>query len=272
MKPDWGYYGTYDESAHADLWDGVVGYWAPCLGPTGTRLHDLSRWNNWGTLTNMDPPTDWVIDGGQYALDFDGVNDFVSTTADGQKAQNLTVSFWCYHRTQNKSLVSIIDNDHSGGEIGGWVVQSEQAISTRAYYFTYRAASGFLATGSTLVIPLNTWSLITYTKSGTLVRGFRDGQQIYSTTVADAVIIYKAVTKIGIGDCVSVPFRQFNGLLDDVIIWNRGLSPNEVQRLYQLGRGGMLERRRRRRVYAEQAGFRGHYRSQRAQLIGGGLR
>ena len=147
---------------------------------------------------------------------------------------------------------------------------SEMCI--RDSYFTYRAASGFLATGSTLVIPLDTWSLITYTKSGTSVSGFRDGQQIYSTTTADAIIVYKTVQKIGIGDCVSAPFRQFNGRLDDVIIWNRGLSPNEVQRLYQLGRGGMLERRRRRRVYTEQAGFRGHYRPQRAHLIGGGLR
>ena len=274
MKPDWGYYGTYDESAHADLWNGIVGYWAPCLGPTGLRLHDLSRYGNWGTLTNMDPPTDWVIDGGQYALDFDGSNDYVSTTADGQKAQNLTVSFWCYHRTQNKSLVSIIDNDHAlaSGVAGGWVVQSEQASSTRAYYFTYYTAGGFVAFGSTLVIPLNTWSFITYTKSGMSVTGFRDGQQIYSTTTADATIVYKTAQKIWIGDCVTSPGRQFNGLLDDVIIWNRGLSPNEVQRLYELRRGGMLQRRRRRRVYTEQAGFRGYYATQRAQLIGGGLR
>ena len=72
---------------------------------------------------------------------------------------------------------------------------------------------------------------------------------------------------------------EFNALygnlsvLDDVIVWNRELQPNEVARLYQLGRGGMLERRRRRRVYTEQAGFRAHYATQRnAQLIGGGLR
>ncbi|MFZ9091603.1 MAG: hypothetical protein ACO3FE_16115, partial [Planctomycetaceae bacterium] len=71
-KPSFEDYGTYDDSAHSDLWDGVVGYWAPCLGPTGTRLHDVSRGNSWGTLTNMDAATEWVIDGGQYALDFDG--------------------------------------------------------------------------------------------------------------------------------------------------------------------------------------------------------
>ena len=71
-RPSWQDFGTHDESAHPQLWDGVVGAWCPSLGPTGLRLHDHSRRNNWGTLTNMDPPTDWVIDGGQYAVDFDG--------------------------------------------------------------------------------------------------------------------------------------------------------------------------------------------------------
>ena len=42
-RPSFQDYGTYDESAYPELWDGVVGYWAPCLGPTGTRLFDVSR-------------------------------------------------------------------------------------------------------------------------------------------------------------------------------------------------------------------------------------
>ena len=74
----WQDYGTHDESAYPELWSGCVGAWAPCLGPTGTRLHDLSRYRNWGTLTNMDAATDWVVSGGRYALDFDGSNDYVS--------------------------------------------------------------------------------------------------------------------------------------------------------------------------------------------------
>ena len=73
----WQDYGTHDESAYPELWRGCVGAWAPCLGPTGLRLHDLSRYRNWGTLTNMDAATDWVVSGGRYALDTDGVNDYL---------------------------------------------------------------------------------------------------------------------------------------------------------------------------------------------------
>ena len=68
-KPSWQDFATHDESAFPELWDGVVGAWAPCLGPTGLRLHDHSRRSNWGTLTNMDNATDWVVNDGQYALD-----------------------------------------------------------------------------------------------------------------------------------------------------------------------------------------------------------
>jgi hypothetical protein len=32
-------------------------------------------------------------------------------------------------------------------------------------------------------------------------------------------------------------------------LWDRGLSANEVDQLYQIGRGGMLTPRRRRRAY-----------------------
>ncbi|MGV2337667.1 MAG UNVERIFIED_CONTAM: hypothetical protein LVR18_27485 [Planctomycetaceae bacterium] len=37
-KPSLSDYGTHDESAYPELWDGVVGAWAPCLGPTGNIL------------------------------------------------------------------------------------------------------------------------------------------------------------------------------------------------------------------------------------------
>ena len=76
-RPSLSDYGTYDESTVPRLWDGVIGAWCPSLGPTGSRFHDFSRYGNWGTLTNMDPPTDWVVDGGQYSLDFDNTNDYV---------------------------------------------------------------------------------------------------------------------------------------------------------------------------------------------------
>lgn len=87
-------YGTHDESARPELWAGCVGAWCPSLGPTGDRLHDFSGRQNWGTLTNMDPATDWVVDGGGYALDFDATDDGVPISGDVPIDGNITVSAW----------------------------------------------------------------------------------------------------------------------------------------------------------------------------------
>ena len=63
----------YPEFSH-----GLIGNWAPCLGPTGLTLRDWSGRANHGTLTNMVPGDDWIVSDGRYSLDFDGSNDFVS--------------------------------------------------------------------------------------------------------------------------------------------------------------------------------------------------
>jgi hypothetical protein len=267
MKPDWGYYGTYDESAHADLWDGVVGYWAPCLGPTGLRLHDVSRYSNWGTLTNMDAPTDWVIDGGQYALDFDGSNDYVLAGNWPNIPQNgsMTIAAWVYV-TSTTSYRTVVTK-RVGSASGANNVNYELSFDLGSTRFGFYSGTGF--TPSTSNLGTNVWGLILCSVDSTGARYFLNG--VADGTSTDTVgAINTAALNIG-GVALGLT-QQFPGRISDLVIWNRALNANEAARLYQLGRGGMLQRRRRRRVYAEQAGFRAHYRAQRAQLIGGGLR
>jgi hypothetical protein len=62
---------------YPELWRGCVGAWSPGLGPSGLVLRDQSGYGNHGTLTSMDPGTDWTTTLGRYSLDFDGVNDVV---------------------------------------------------------------------------------------------------------------------------------------------------------------------------------------------------
>ncbi len=79
-----------------------VSVWCPSRDNAGNgtaTLTDLVGSNN-GTLTNMDPATDWVADtdnGGVRALDFDGSDDYVSTSASLEFIQNtleFSISFW----------------------------------------------------------------------------------------------------------------------------------------------------------------------------------
>jgi len=62
-----------------------------------------------------------------------------------------------------------------------------------------------------------------------------------------------------------------NGQFDDIAVWSRAMTATEIRAVYNLGRGGMLRRRRQRRVYIPEAAFKAYWARQRAQLIGGGV-
>jgi len=256
--PSWSDYGTYDESAYPELWNGVVGYWAPCLGPTGLRLHDVSRYGNWGTLTNMDAASDWVINGGQYALDFDGSNDFVdisSQLANLNGKSQITLAAWMKRR-QSNSVVSV-------GKALSTNYINIIPFSDQNVYFQIAPNFHTVSDNST------DWRFWTMTLRASVITGYRNGAQVVSGTGPAAVPTINRNYEIGYYQ----PANTYsNGLIDEFIIFDRALSANEVRSLYQLGRGGMLQRRSRRRGYVQQAGFRPHYAQRNTQLIGGGLR
>jgi hypothetical protein len=273
-RPSFADYGTYDESADGNLWDGVVGYWAPCLGPTGTRLHDVSRGNNWGTLTNMDAATDWVISGGQYALDFDATDDYVDigTRQYLSSGSAATVAWWervtssglgyysrfrlatgardmAVLRTDNNSYRGIATFNVSAGASKNFVSAPSVANSVgiwRHLALVMRAGPDATANAD--------WSLIV------------DGVE-YAATNGGAGSIANGNNRIGWDSADA----GANCQIAELAIYSRALGVNECQRLYQLGRGGILERRRRRRVYSVQADVvRSYLFANRGQVIGGG--
>ena len=275
-KPSFQDYGTFDESAYPELWDGVVGAWCPSLGPTGLRLHDHSRRSNWGTLTNMDAATDWTLSGGQYALDFDGTNDYVATAQGVPIASAvLSVSLWIWRRDTPTTFPRLID-------------LSDGAHSVQAVFDMGQAGSGFLVTKHTqyqsgvtgtqwgFVPTLQTWEhiVINYNGVTSSTRVWRNG--VEQTGAANNNIGAAAATNtlvFGVRRDLNA-VTQLDGQLDDMTIFNRALSAGEIRQLYLLGRGGMYQRRRRtlRRVGVEQgAAFKAYWARRQNQIIGGGV-
>lgn len=264
-KPSFQDYGTYDESAHPDLWDGVVGYWAPCLGPTGTRLHDVSRFNNWGTLTNMDAATDWVVDGGQYVLDFDGTDDYVGC---GIVPIGGPCTVSCWMRPTSSSTLRAIFSDTSGGGNAA-ALQFEIGRSLGKWSVVWGDA---LILYSDLIPTMSQQYHVVIVRRGTTsswtAEFWIDGKLDSSATTARNPL---AANAFSIGRAGAFAGAYYSGQIADIAAWNRALAPNEIRNLYQLGRGGMLERRRRRRVHSERAeAVKSYLFVGRGQLIGGG--
>jgi len=72
-----GYARSSAESANPGLWDGLVGAWVPALGVSSGTLYDISGHGGDGTLTNLTLANAWVIQDGEYVLDYAGANDYV---------------------------------------------------------------------------------------------------------------------------------------------------------------------------------------------------
>jgi hypothetical protein len=253
MRASFQDYGTYDESAHPDLWDGVVGYWSPCLGPTGTRLHDVSRFGNWGTLTNMDAATDWAIDGGQYALDFDGSNDTVRVeSASPLERPFLTVAAWINPAAFPNAYNTVICKNEAINRYCTILAKSNGKMA----YYVYASNAVFIDGSGSTTLSVHTWYFVAMSYSeATGLRTYVNTTSQGTAAANGAQTTGSTFIQIGSHDQAlagGTSGRYFSGKIDNVCCWNRILTDAELRRVYELGRGGMLERRRRRRVYSVQ--------------------
>jgi hypothetical protein len=233
-NPSWNHFASHDESEYPELWQGVRGYWAPCLGPSGTRLHDASGRANWGALTNFDLATDWVVDAGRYALNFDASNNVVTYSTDAVSlAGDFTFSIWA------RPSVSITSNRTLCQKQSGGL----SLFLLNDTVFSARSQTGGLITW-TIPSVGTVWNHFCFVRSGTTARVYANGRE--STDGS------KTFTGTFLFDClgsVISPSTTLNGRMDDVIFWSNRLTQNEILSLYQIGRGGMLTPRRRRRAY-----------------------
>ena len=266
-------YGTYDESTVPRLWDGVIGAWCPSLGPTGTRLHDFSRYNNWGTLTNMDAATDWVVDGGQYALDFDGTNDYIDIGTRQYLTYGVaaTVSWWERITSSGNGYYSRFRLKTGAQDMA--VLRTDQATYLGISTFNVSiGASKQFASAPSVANSVGVWRhfalVMAAGPDGTTNSDWTlyvDGVS-YAATAAGTGVLSNGVNRIGWDSADN----GANCMFSDFAIYGRAITANEARELYLLGRGGMFQRRRVRRGYVSEAAVKSYLFLNRGQVIGGG--
>jgi hypothetical protein len=248
----------------------LVGWWCPSIDATGSLLVDRSGRNNHGTLTNMDPASDWVVNGGKLALDFDGSNDHVTTTCPGVITRGRAVSVWF------RTSVVLSSVGQYAGIVRWGTATSFPADAGKDFAVQFGNDANFGSTG---------FGVSQY-GDGIGVTGFNDGRwhhgyidsvgSLYSIYVDGVFRTSKTMTTNATAGTVTIGRNTYGGVeyfpgqLDDIRIYNRALTAGEVRQLYNVGRGNMPLRRRRR--YAGQAagGFKAYW-ANRQHLIGSGV-
>ncbi|MCH9694097.1 MAG: DNRLRE domain-containing protein [Gammaproteobacteria bacterium] len=219
----------------AGIGSGLLAHWKLDETSGTTAIDSLGGYD--GTLMNMDPSTDWVtgqIDGG---LSFDGGNDYIDVSSMNPKSyDDFAISAW---------------------------YKSESTTATEDEYI-FLHAEGFVTNGITfgptddggdvlrLTIDVNgesdrhygtsdivdrQWHHLVATRSNGRVRIFVDGVEESDETDAHAGTIV-AVDGAGpfIGDYPGNT-EQVNGTLDDIRLFDYGLSPDEIAELFGAGGG-----------------------------------
>ncbi|MHC4570956.1 MAG: LamG-like jellyroll fold domain-containing protein [Planctomycetota bacterium] len=208
-----------------------ISYWRFDEGG-GTIAYD-SAGGNHGTIYGA------VWSAGQIngALSFDGVDDYVDCGNDSSLAitNNLTVAAWVKRTSAAGSSNEIIVSKYNGSRhsyrlllLGNdrvrWWLSQDGTSGNRAYL------------DSTITITDTNWHFIAATfESGTLkihIDGVERGSKIGSISSIKAT-----QQPLFIGQEYSSGY--FGGLIDDVRIYNRALTPEEIEQLYK----GELSRR-----------------------------
>jgi hypothetical protein len=218
-----------DRPLYPELWRGCVGAWAPCLGPSGLTLRDWSGRRNNGTLTSMEPSTDWVPSGGKYALDF-ATDDYVVCGSPGVSSNIWTVAIWALYRSTATS--QCFWSQYTSGDAGrSFLVINYDYISggVSANQLAFGlSGSGVpeLGTG-TGTLAVNTWYHIAVRASGSEISLWVNGIQTATKAYTNSI----QQTPITFGRLGNLSAFYLNGQIDDARGYNRSLSGNEIRTL-----------------------------------------
>ena len=216
--------GTPLNKAHR-LSQGLVGYWSFGEG-AGGKTQDLSGNGNHGILTNIvqGATSGWA--GGKFgrALNFDGVDDYVQTELAPSGYTAITMAAWV-----NLSAVGFYSMVLSSGTNADGVPEmrffsdsGRMEIANRVNNVSVRDTVNVSGTG---------WHHFVGVANGTTLTLYKDGALVGSSTIAHNMNS-------------SSPFRFArrsndeggtyfpNASLDEVRIYNRVLSADEVRQLY----------------------------------------
>src|SRR3989338_8653478 len=152
---------------YAGLSQGLVGFWS-FNGPdmNATKALDTSGQGNHGTFTNMDLNKSIVRGKLGQALNFDGVDDYVTGSATAiANATQFTVAMWVY-RTKTGSTYGYFSTLGADGSVngpfidGGFQIDGDGWFGTERFRFIVDCDGGDIHVRNQSLVPLNTWTHI----------------------------------------------------------------------------------------------------------------
>ena len=163
------------------------------------------------------------------SFSFDGVNDYITSNTNALSGlNNASISVWVKPTgatsNQYKSIVNQWEIANSA-----WGLWLNGTGSTYRIHWNQAGASGV---DSDLIIPINEWSHIAIVKNATTLKMFYNGSEVNSFSNSAATGSGATILNIGAQYTSNSASTYFNGLIDEVSLWNTALSSDAVTEIF----------------------------------------
>jgi prepilin-type N-terminal cleavage/methylation domain-containing protein len=218
----------FGQSVHNAPGAYAVGVWNFDEG-SGTTANDASGYNNHGTIYGASYTTD-TPSGKGYALSFDGVDDYINCGNDESLniTNAITVEAWVKPFSfDGGSNFAVVDR----GSYRQYQLKLDNTGKVVASLWHSDGRNNYCY-GQGKSVPLNKWNyiLISYDGIGTVKSYFNGELQCSHIRNKGSIISLEASLSIG-----RAGSYQWNGLIDEVRIYEKALETAQVEELYYAG-------------------------------------
>ena len=213
--------------------NGLIGYWKMDENTGTTNTADSSGNGKTGTFVNIDS-TDWVAGKFGSNLDFDGSTEYITVASPALPTSDYTYSAWVnLDANSDETIFEAFNAAGSADEFSLGVTTSGAAGRIEV---TNNDGSSFRSTNS---ISTGSWSHVAATRQGSLITIYINGSPD-PTTYTDGTSLDFGSCSLVLGadvdnaasNCTSSVGNYTDGRMDELRIYNRALTPAEIQKLY----------------------------------------
>jgi len=226
----------FSQSVHNALGAEAVGVWSFDEG-SGTTANDASGYGNNGTINGASYTTN-TPSGQNYALSFNGVDNYVETGSNGFSTKIGTVVIWAKANNWGGTLWTNYRED-----CGRMRLNTGTSIS----FFRTNSGCGSATILSAPAPSIGQWHhiSISYDFDNDEYALYINGTQVkYSNSSYDDIGVSASTMQIGCMKDFDWPGNHmgafFNGLIDEVRIYEKALETAQVEALYYAGLDNLL--------------------------------
>jgi hypothetical protein len=208
-------------SVYAEINDGLIGWWTFDEG-TGTTVADSSGAGHDGSFVDSTP--EWVP--GMYgtALEFDGTDKVeIPDHADFHFTNAMSVALWMQPGADQVASAKLFIKQKSGQ----YPYSLQYDDSGQGLFATVYAATRYDTAPHIPDFP-GEWAHVCFTYDGSVLILYKDGEEAARVNTRGQIQQNNESLSIG---CRLDYAQNFNGIIDDVRLFNRDLLPEEVQQV-----------------------------------------